>query len=491
MADAVDHGKVVLGAIFAYRHTPLLDYALTKLTPECFTDPVQANLFGMAELHQDRTQVILTRQTLEDGLRGQAPGVALKYGEYFDSLVAAAPPNNQEGYGAFLHSIDQLRELYAERATGGAIAQAMQILRQSYTEGRTEYRGHGDARTWLARRLSEIERELHQEDSPEGLMQHEGREIIDTYQRRKQALASGRTDTVATGIADLDKVLGGGFERGELDIVAGWNSSGKTSMVVQLAWHASVMQGKFVVLFTSETLRPQVRIKILARHSRMEKFGLPHGLNSADIKAGRLTPQGEQVLSMVTSDFTRSPGGIYIAQVPKGATVDVIASRLDRISRSRVADLCIIDYLQLLTAGTRRRAQWEEASAMVKEAKHMATEYRNGLGIPVISPWQVSREGRRAARERGFYIRGDLAETAEIDNSSDIILSLLEPAEYFGGRSVLLTLSVLKNRDGEAKFGDGSLTVDADYATCYFRPRSGTTQHALLDLSSGDAPFGG
>jgi len=245
------------------------------------------------------------------------------------------------------------------------------------------------------------------------------------------------------------------------------------------------------VFFTSETLRPQVRIKILARHSRMDKFGLPQGLNSADIKAGRLTPSGEQALAAVTADFARTSGGIYIAQLPKGSTVDDVSARLERITRARTADLCIIDYLQLMSSGVRRQAAWEESGIVLKGAKHLATGYRRGLGVPVVSPWQISREGRKAARERGFYIRGDLAATAEADNTPDILMALMEPADYTGGRNVQLTLSVLKNRDGEARYGDGSITVEADYATSFFRPRSGTTSHALLELPSGGDPFGG
>ena len=47
--DAVDHGKIVLSAIFATRSKALLGFALRHLTPAHFTDSVQANLFSMAE----------------------------------------------------------------------------------------------------------------------------------------------------------------------------------------------------------------------------------------------------------------------------------------------------------------------------------------------------------------------------------------------------------------------------------------------------------
>lgn len=481
----------MLGAIFAYLSRPSLDFALTKLTPDSFTDPVQGNLFRMAETHLDRNHVVLTRQALEDGLRDQAPGTALMYGEYYDSVVAAAPAFNPDGLGAFRHSVDMLRELSADRSTGEVFARGMQILRQGWKDGNTDYKGHQDARTWVSQQFSVIERNLRQEESPEGDMRREASEVMAAYAQRKQALVSGHTNSIATGLPALDKLLGTGLERGELDLIAGYTSSGKTSLVVHFAWHSAVLQGKYVVFFTSETLRPQVRIKILARHSRLERFGLPKGLNSADIKAGRLTPQGEQMLGWVAQDFGQCSGGIYLAQVPKGATLDVVSSRLERITRERPADLVIIDYLQTLRSAVGRRAQWEESSLMVKEAKEMAVTYRRGLGVPVLSPWQISKFGHEESRKRGFMLLSDLAETQEAANSADVLLGLMAPGEYSGGRDTILQASLLKNRDGEARWGkERGIMLAADYATSYFETRSDAPSQGIMDMPLVSEPFG-
>lgn len=427
---------------------------------------------------------MLTRAAVEDGLRSAAPGTSQMYLSYYDTMAQRRHTPDE-----FRWSVTQLRELAAERMTGEAVTRAMEILRTGWKDGRQHYQGHEDARTWLATRFSQIDHELNMAEMPEGDMRLESADMLSVYADRKRQRLSGTSVAVETGLAGLDKVLGGGLERGELDLIAGWTSSGKTSIIVQMAWHAAVVQGKNVIIFTTETLRPQVRVKLLARHSRMEKFGLRDGLNSKDIKSGNLTPAGEQVLAGVASDFGSIRGRCYIAQVPRGATISTIAAQLDRITRTWTADLVIIDYLQLLRADGAFRAQWEGSASTVKETKEVARAYRGGLGVPVVSPWQIGRKGRDEGRQRGYYVVGDLSETQEAANSADLVLSLMEPAEYTGGRNVTLQLSVLKNRDGEARYGrDSVFDLDTDYATSLFAERTSSGSDALL---AGPDPLAG
>lgn len=486
--DAPEHGKVVLGTIVGQRARVALDYALRHLTPAHFPDRVQANLFALCERYLDQTGGILTRDAVNDALRSEAPGQGLMYAEYFGLLEVMRPSPDE-----FRWSVAQLRDLAAERATGEALTRAMKILREGDKIARDDLRGHEDARRYVVTALSAIDRDLHQADAPEGDMRREVDDVLRVYAQRKQAAAAGRVLSVSTSVPQLDDLLGGGAERGALCLVMASTSAGKTSLCVQIAWNA-VMEGKNVVFFTTETLRPQVRVKLLARHSRHEKFQLRDGLNSRDIKAGTLPPQGEVMLAQVMRDFATAPGACYIAQIPKGSTVDSMSAQLERITRTWTADLVIIDYIQLLRPGQTRRQQWEETTRTVRDVKELAVGYQSGLGVPVISPWQVSKEGKKLARERGFYIESDMAEAKEAGNISDLLLALLEPPDFTGGRSVQLTLSVPKNRDGEARYGrDGLITLDADYATSFFAARTSGSSDALLEMPGGPdgSAFGG
>jgi replicative DNA helicase len=491
MPDSLDHGKLVLGTILAHQSREALGYALRYLEPDHFTDSVQRNLWVMTERYMDQAGHVLTRSAVEDGLRGQPPGTSLMYLEYFDAVVKSAAAKSQAGLASFKWSVGQLRELAAERMTGEAMAQGMEILRRGVRENGRELTGHADARSWLAAKFSEIDRSLRHADAPEGDVRHEGGEVLQEYGTRKGMAARGESGSISTGFPGLDKELGGGLERGEMAFVAAWTSAGKTSTLVHLTWRASVIQGRNVVYFTSETLRPQIRVKLMARHSREEKFGLPHGLNSRDIKSGQLTPAAEQKLAEVVDDFSSISGRVYLAQMPKGASISVIDGALDRITRDWAADLVILDSVQLLRPEfrTARRSGWEDSSDTIKAAKELAATYKDGRGVPVVSPWQVSKEGRRRALERGYYLLEDLSESPEARNAPDVVMSLWTPPDFVGGRDVSLEMSLLKNRDGAARYGAGNtFRLRTDYATSYFveQASGADSVSSLMDFQGGD-----
>lgn len=480
MADALDHGRTVLGAILAGR-PDLLAQAQRHLAPSHFTDSVQAALFAMCERYADQTRGVLPRAALADILRDKAPGTVLKYEEYYDLLTAASPSDDE-----FAWSVRQLRELAAERMTGEKLARAYKILTQGDTEGegrgRRELRGHADARAYLLAGLADIERELAAESAPEGDMRAEAADIKADYVRRLQQRSAGTS--VSTGIPALDLMLGGGTQRGELGFVAAYTSAGKSKLCAQFAHHAVTAQGKNVVIFTSETLRSQVRFSILARHSREEKFGISGGINTRDMKSGTLPDP--KAFRRVLHDFTDTAGHgrCYIAQVPRGATVATLEARLARLGRDWTADLVIVDYLALLRSELRSRDLRESLVDIIKEAKQVAATYADGLGVPLWSPWQVRRDARDEASKRGYYTLNDLSETAEASNTADVVISLLEPdTDDSRGRSVPLKLGVLKNRDGER--GGEPIQLTADYATAYFDPASsGTSNEDLIDYGS-------
>lgn len=478
MPDATDHGKVVLSAILRGRKD-LLQLSLRHLQPDHFPDHVQRGLFEMCERYLDVTAEILPTAALGDILRArnQPPGTVLQYEEYYSFLVAMEPTEAD-----FRWSLEQLRELAAEKTTGEVITQSMEVLRTGRTEGKKTYLGHKDARAWLMGHLASIERDLHQSDAPEGDMRTELKEIAAEYAAREAAAISGAA-FIQTSVPELDEALGGGLSNGELALVAGFTTSGKTSLCVQMAWHACVHQGKNVVIFTSETLRSQIRVKIIARHSREPQFGLPEGLNSKLIKGGLLDVPGKHALVAVLNDWSSNSayGRCYVAQVPRGATMSTIEARSRRLATMWPADLFIMDYLQLLRTDERYSSDREAQSRVIKDAKEFAATYQDGRGVPFVSPWQMSRKAREDARGGNGYSLSGLSDTHEAAATPDNILSLLEPDDYPGGRKVQLKAQVLKGRDGER---GSEIPLDVDYATSYFAAGSQGAYGALLGLEA-------
>lgn len=461
--SAVDHGQVVLSAIIPNRRD-LLDKAMLHLTPNHFTDTIQGKLFDLAERYYRVTGAVITSVALKDLLSKTKahPDKIKMYSEALDLLN-----DTQAADSDFLWSMEQLKELKAERETQQALTESMEILTKGVSDGKGEEKiGHGDARVHLIERLAEIDRELHKQASPEGDVRTEAEEIFREYQDRKNK--KGEVG-IKFGIPNLDAKLGGGLNKGELALVVGGSSSGKTSLAtIHLAWEAAVMQGKNVFIATSETIRPVVRRKLYCRHSRHSLFfdRCPGGLNSRDAKDGTFTMEEEEIFQDVVHDFTNNPnyGKIHVVQVPKGATLDFVESRMVMAQRDFNIDLAIVDYFALLRSERKRQADREELGSILKGGKNLSTSFNEGSGVALISPWQVNRTWWEKASEVGYYTTAALAETAEATNSPDVIISILEP-RVNDQREVDLKGQILKNRDGEKSI---DLPIHVDYATSWF-----------------------
>lgn len=468
-----EHAEVVLAAIIPNRRD-LLDKAMRKVTPEHFTDPTLRAIYNFLVKYVEVASWVLPKEALSDMLVNADAGKKLLLEEMYDAL-AEKPATESD----FDWSLDLLRDLHAEKQVGEALNEAMQILVQGVENKTGEVaKGQAEARNHILERFSIIERGLFVEEAPEGDMRLEHDEMIADYQNRKKLREAGLSDGILYGIPELD-IKTGGYQNGELNFVIGYTSCGKTSLAtVQLAWHAAVMQGKNVVIATTETLRPQVQRKIIARHSRMSQFDLGSGLNSKDIKNGSLLPQQEKKLYEVIDDFTRSKdyGICNIIQVPKGTTVVALENRLNRLQKEFNIDLVIMDYIALLATGRKRQTAREELAGIVLESKQLATSFDSGRGIPLVSPWQVSRSAWEMAQKMRGYNLTALAETAETERSADGVLALLEPNPNTS-RYADIMAQVLKNRDGETSDG---ITLRADYATSYFEAE--TSSSDLDDL---------
>lgn len=256
-------------------------------------------------------------------------------------------------------------------------------------------------------------------------------------------------------------------------------------LTTQIAWDAAVTQGKNVFFSTSETIRPQVRRRLLARHSRLPQFGLPRGLNSADLKNGTLSPEEEEVFEQVVDDFTTNPtyGKIHLAQVPRGATLGFLEARLNRQQQNWNIDLVVIDYLALLKPDRHRQTSREEFNDVLKDAKVMATAHDGGRGVPIISPWAMSQTAYKEALRTGEYQLANLAETSEAEKSPDQIWAMLRLPDAPNE----VKMQSLKNRDGDTP---SSFVLATDYRAAFLGQKDSSGMASLLDTGE-DSSFGG
>lgn len=484
MPSASEHAEKVFSAIIPDRRD-LLDTAMQKLTYEVFQDQIHLNIFKLLERYSDVAGGVLSRGALEDMLTGNVdPGKAELYLETYDLYNDTEVADTD-----FLWSIEQLKELAAERATKGVITDAMEIVSRGKDMGHGEtLQGHEDARNYALEKFSMIDRELMLTEAPEGDMRKERLEILSDYAEQKHRRETGTQLGIKFGITELDNLVGG-IQKGEFGLVAGYASEGKSSMMCQLAWHAAVKQGKNVVFFSTETVQTVIRRKIVARHSLEPQFQLPEGLNSRDLKEGTLTDVEELRFQEIVLDLEQNSnyGKIYIVQVPREASIVTIEHRMYRLQRQFPIDIVIVDYLAQFRSVERIDGYRERLTDILKEAKRMAVTFNGGEGVPLVSPWQINRQWYDLAQTSGLYSKQALAETSEAERSPDLIVSMLGPRDNTD-RVRELKGQVLKNRDGETT---NSLRVEADYALSRFSSKSGgSIATAIAGLNSSEGLSG-
>lgn len=430
------HEEIVLSAILSPNNPrrDLLSTAVIRLEDAHFNQEIYRNIFKFLSRYFDRTGEVMPlhifSKALEDGDVEAAK--RLSYTETYKTLELT-----KNGEAEFKWSMDQLRDLAAKRETGVAITEAMEILERGYQVGKEVLKGHEDARNFLQARVHEIERRGAQEIVKEGDILHESQEIIADYLSRRDGDTG---DGVKLGIPVIDDKTGGMYA-GELILVAGSFASGKSMISTQAAWSATVEQGFNVFFATSETVRAQVIRRIIARHSRLPMFGKPDGLDSADLKRGLLSPADEKLLYDVIDDWENNStyGKLHLIQVPREAKLAFVENRLREFRRENECRLVVVDYLALLKASVKRQSEREEFNEILKDAKHMAVD----AAVPVMSPWQITREAQEAALKVGFFTTKVLSDTSEAEKSADQIMALLREPD----NNKDLRLQWLKMRD--------------------------------------------
>lgn len=449
-----------------------------------FTDPTLRSLFRSILTYRSIGGGVLGEQAIDSLTDGADAGTAALLRETFDALRAGDPtPPDVARFAA-----DKLRKDYEKRLTQVALREASDILVGSITEegrggqpGRT-WSGAADAREWAELRIGEINTETQISEAPAADVVREGRSILEEY------LAAAREDKSRrprTGIEGFDELVGG-LGKG-LIMIAGSSGFGKTQFCVNLAYYSSQHQGLHVYFATSETVRSTVRARLVARHSRHEKFAeyrerfnLPHGLDSQMIDRGTLPHEHVEYLARVAVDWgaqgeSSTDGTCFVAQMPHGQTMSGLQAQIGSRMRVVKPDLVVIDYIALMSSLKRHASTREELSSVVKEAAHFSVDFNKGEGIPCVSPWQLNRESQKEMTRTGQLDTSGLAETAEAVNSAHLVAALA-PDGARDGRFAGLKINILKNRDGQVLIGERGIPTTVDYATSLFESRVGAAE---------------
>ncbi|MCL2816961.1 MAG: replicative DNA helicase [Clostridiales bacterium] len=205
---------------------------------------------------------------------------------------------------------------------------------------------------------------------------------------------------------DLDGLLSG-LHKGDLIILAARPAVGKTSMALNIAQNAGNRHKLTVAIFSLEMPKEQLVLRMLCKEARV---------NQSKVRTGRAEQRDINKLAEALVRFHNSE--IYIDD---SATITVSEMRAKcrklKMEKRRL-DLVVVDYLQLISGGSRRTEnRQQEISEISRGLKAMAKE----LDVPVLSLSQLSRLAERGAEEPSL---SHLRESGAIEQDADVVVFL-------------------------------------------------------------------
>ena len=232
--------------------------------------------------------------------------------------------------------------------------------------------------------------------------------IDELYNRDDQ---SGITGT-ATGFADIDR-LTSGMQAGDLIIVAGRPSMGKTSFAMNIGENVAIKSGLPVVVFSMEMGGAQLATRMLGSVGRLDQQRLRVGhLEDHD------WPKMTQAIQLIND------ARIHIDDSP-ALNYSELRSRARRQAKEfGKLGLIIIDYLQLMSANSAGENRATEISEISRNLKGLAKE----LNCPVIALSQLNRSLENRPNKRP--VMSDLRESGAIEQDADVIMFIYRDEVY-------------------------------------------------------------
>ena len=243
-------------------------------------------------------------------------------------------------------------------------------------------------------------------------------------------------DTVPTGFASLDKILGGGMRRRDMIVLGGDIGAGKSALALGVALRVA-QQGLGVAFLSGEMDEERLMERALAIEGRV---------TVDDLRAAKMSDQTRAGIGGAAVRLR----GLPLAMLPLAAAdFDTMADRPDPL---RQLALVVVDYLQLVPPpqGLTRVTQDEDTALVLRRLKALALERQVALLLVAQLPqFHTQRENPRPTLE-DYGVLGALKQHA------DVVLSIFREEMYRPGGGVegATELIVAKNRNGPTGFVD-------------------------------------
>lgn len=217
---------------------------------------------------------------------------------------------------------------------------------------------------------------------------------------------------VSTGYTDLDEMTSG-LQRGDLIIVAGRPSMGKTTFSMNIAEYAAAHKKLPTAIFSMEMPAEQLTLRMLSSMGRVDQHRL---------RTGRLADEDWPRIATAVKIFSDVP--MFIDDSPALSPTEIRA-RTRRLMREHgQLGLIVIDYLQLMQTGGVAENRATEISEISRSLKALAKE----LNVPIIALSQLNRSLEQRPNKRP--VMSDLRESGAIEQDADVIIFIYRDEVY-------------------------------------------------------------
>ncbi len=270
--------------------------------------------------------------------------------------------------------------------------------------------------------------------------------LASTTERIDQLYHSDAAITgIPTGFTDLDNMTSG-LQKGDLVIIAGRPSMGKTTFSMNIAEYVGIKCEKPVLVFSMEMPAEQLMMRMISSLGRIDQHNL---------RTGNLKDEDWPRISSAVSMLAES--SMYIDDTPALTPIEMRA-RARRISRAHGGlSMIMIDYLQLMRVAGNKENRTNEISEISRSLKALAKE----LHVPVIALSQLNRglESRTDKRP----VMSDLRESGAIEQDADVIGFIYRDEVYHedSPEKGIAEIIIRKQRNGP--IGDFRLTFMGKY----------------------------
>jgi len=256
--------------------------------------------------------------------------------------------------------------------------------------------------------------------------------------------SDGSITGISSGYTEFDK-LTAGLQAGDLIIVAGRPSMGKTTLAVNIAENAAIGSKIPTAIFSMEMPSQQLAFRMISSLGRVDQTHLRTG-NFPDEDWSRIN----------TAVQLMSDAPIFIDDTP-GMSPTEIRARARRLQREHGLGLIVVDYLQLMQVEGTKENRATEISEISRGLKALAKE----LSLPVIALSQLNRSVEQRTDKRP--VMSDLRESGAIEQDADLIIFIYREEVYNQDtpRKGIADISIAKQRNGP--IGDFPLTFVGRY----------------------------